>query len=92
MLAFIPAPPTNGLQVGPLFFHLYGLCIALGVLAAFIQLTRRFFQPLQDLSEKFNLLQSAMASSDRVFALLDQPVTVSEPVHPVRLPQPAPGR
>ncbi|MGH7534998.1 MAG: ABC transporter ATP-binding protein, partial [Gemmatimonadales bacterium] len=41
--------------------------LTVGVLAAFIQYTRRFFQPLQDLSEKFNLLQSAMASSERVF-------------------------
>ena len=45
-----------------------GGTLTVGVLAAFIQLTRRFFQPLQDLSEKFNLLQSAMASSERVFA------------------------
>ena len=65
--------------------------LTVGVLAAFIQLTRRFFQPLQDLSEKFNLLQSAMASSERVFALLDQPVEVQEPVHPVSLPRPARG-
>ena len=62
--------------------------LTVGVLAAFIQLTRRFFQPLQDLSEKFNLLQSAMASSERVFALLDQPVSVLEPARPVKLPQP----
>jgi len=68
-----------------------GGTITVGVLAAFIQLTRRFFQPLQDLSEKFNLLQSAMASSERVFALLDQPVTVLEPVHPLRLPEPVRG-
>ncbi len=68
-----------------------GGTITVGVLAAFIQLTRRFFQPLQDLSEKFNLLQSAMASSERVFALLDQPVTVLEPTQPVRLPQPVRG-
>jgi ATP-binding cassette subfamily B protein len=68
-----------------------GGTITVGVLAAFIQLTRRFFQPLQDLSEKFNLLQSAMASSERVFALLDQPVTVLEPVNPVRLSQPVRG-
>jgi ATP-binding cassette subfamily B multidrug efflux pump len=65
--------------------------LTVGVLAAFIQLTRRFFQPLQDLSEKFNLLQSAMASSERVFALLDQPVTVTEPAHPQPLPRPARG-
>jgi ATP-binding cassette, subfamily B, multidrug efflux pump len=65
--------------------------LTVGVLAAFIQLTRRFFQPLQDLSEKFNLLQSAMASSERVFGLLDEPVAVLEPAHPVRLPQPVRG-
>jgi ATP-binding cassette, subfamily B, multidrug efflux pump len=65
--------------------------LTVGVLAAFIQLTRRFFQPLQDLSEKFNLLQSAMASSERVFGLLDQPVSVLEPARPVMLPQPIRG-
>jgi ATP-binding cassette subfamily B protein len=62
-----------------------------GVLAAFIQYTRRFFQPLQDLSEKFNLLQSAMASSERVFALLDEPVTVAEPAVARKLPTPIAG-
>jgi ATP-binding cassette, subfamily B, multidrug efflux pump len=61
--------------------------LTVGILAAFIQYTRRFFQPLQDLSEKFNLLQSAMASSERVFALLDEPVTVPEPARPRPLPR-----
>jgi len=65
--------------------------LTIGVLAAFIQLTRRFFQPLQDLSEKFNLLQSAMASSERIFRLLDEPVTVPEPVAPAPLPAPVRG-
>ena len=65
--------------------------LTVGVLAAFIQYTRRFFQPLQDLSEKFNLLQSAMASSERIFALLDEPVTVREPEAPVALPRPVRG-
>ncbi len=65
--------------------------LTVGVLAAFIQYTRRFFQPLQDLSEKFNLLQSAMASSERVFVLLDEPVTVAEPAAPRRLPAPVRG-
>ena len=65
--------------------------LTVGVLAAFIQYTRRFFQPLQDLSEKFNLLQSAMASSERVFALLDERVTVEEPVRPAELPRPVRG-
>ena len=65
--------------------------LTVGVLAAFIQYTRRFFQPLQDLSEKFNLLQSAMASSERVFALLDEPVSVREPDTPAALPRPVRG-
>jgi ABC-type multidrug transport system fused ATPase/permease subunit len=61
------------------------------VLAAFLQLLRRFFRPLQDLSEKFNILQSAMASSERVFALLDEPETVRDPVEPRRLARPVRG-
>ena len=65
--------------------------LTVGILAAFIQYTRRFFQPLQDLSEKFNLLQSAMASSERVFTLLDEPTTVREPAAPVALPRPVRG-
>jgi len=60
--------------------------LTVGVLAAFIQLTRRFFQPLQDLSEKFNIVQQAVASSERIFRLLDEPVTVPEPERPAALP------
>ena len=47
--------------------------LTIGTLAAFLQLVRRFFQPLQDLSDKFNTLQQAMAASERVFRLLDTP-------------------
>jgi len=65
--------------------------LTVGTLAAFIQLTRRFFQPLQDLSEKFNILQAAMASAERIFGLLDAPVTVPEPVRPAVLPRPVRG-
>ncbi len=65
--------------------------LTVGVLAAFLQLTRRFFEPLQDLSEKFNLFQSAMASSERVVRLLDTPFEVPEPIEPVALPVPARG-
>ncbi len=68
-----------------------GGTLTIGVLAAFIQLTRRFFQPLQDLSEKFNLLQSAMASSERIFRLLNEPVTVAETAAPRVLPEPVRG-
>ncbi|MEO7823157.1 MAG: ABC transporter ATP-binding protein [Gemmatimonadaceae bacterium] len=45
--------------------------LSVGTVAAFLMLVRRFFQPLQDLSEKYNILQTAMASSERIFALLD---------------------
>lgn len=45
--------------------------LTVGTVAAFLQLVRRFFQPLQDLSDKYNTLQTAMASSERVFHLLD---------------------
>ncbi len=47
--------------------------LTIGTVAAFLQLVRRFFQPLQDLSDKFNTLQQAMAASERVFRLLDTP-------------------
>jgi len=47
--------------------------VPVGVLIAFMQYAQRFFQPIQDLSEKFNILQSAMAASERIFKLLDEP-------------------
>jgi ATP-binding cassette subfamily B protein len=50
--------------------------LTVGTVAAFLQLVRRFFQPLQDLSDKFNTLQQAMAASERIFALLDTPAVV----------------
>lgn len=53
--------------------------VSLGVLAAFLQYSRRFFQPISDLSEKFNILQAAMAASERVFTLLDTPVRIADP-------------
>jgi ATP-binding cassette subfamily B multidrug efflux pump len=54
----------------------------LGTLVAFIQYAQRFFRPIQDLSEKYNILQSAMASSERIFKLLDTPVEVATPATP----------
>jgi ATP-binding cassette subfamily B multidrug efflux pump len=50
--------------------------LTVGTVAAFLQFVRRFFQPLQDLSEKYNILQAAMASSERIFQLLDTEPTV----------------
>lgn len=56
--------------------------LSVGTVAAFLQLVRRFFQPLQDLSEKYNILQTAMASSERIFTLLDTRPTVVDNVGP----------
>ena len=50
--------------------------LTLGVLTAFTMYAQRFFRPIQDLSEKFNILQSAMAASERIFKLLDEPITI----------------
>ena len=52
--------------------------LTVGTVAAFLQLVRRFFQPLQDLSDKFNTLQQAMAASERIFTLLDTDATVTD--------------
>lgn len=59
--------------------------LEIGVVVAFYQYSQRFFTPIQDLSEKFNILQSAMAASERIFKLLDEPVTVNAPASPIRL-------
>ncbi len=53
--------------------------LTVGTVAAFLQLARRFFQPLQDLSDKYNTLQQAMTASERVFALLDTPADPAAP-------------
>jgi ATP-binding cassette subfamily B multidrug efflux pump len=60
---------TGGLRI-------LGSSLSLGVLIAFTMYAQRFFRPIQDLSEKFNILQSAMAASERIFRLLDEPVTI----------------
>jgi ATP-binding cassette subfamily B protein len=65
--------------------------VTVGVLAAFIQLTQRFFRPIQDLSEKYNLLQSAMASSERIFMLIDREIEIVDPPDPVPLELPVRG-
>jgi ATP-binding cassette, subfamily B, multidrug efflux pump len=61
--------------------------ISLGALAAFIQYARRFFQPISDLSEKFNIMQAAMAASERVFGILDTEPEISAPNNPVAMPE-----
>ncbi|MCL7968613.1 MAG: ABC transporter ATP-binding protein/permease [marine benthic group bacterium] len=57
--------------------------ISIGVIAAFLQYVRRFFRPIQDLSEKYNILQNAMASSERVFRLLDRVPAIEEAENPI---------
>ena len=56
--------------------------LTLGSLVAFLQYAQRFFRPISDMSEKFNVLQAAMASSERIFKLLDEPIVVRSPVKP----------
>ncbi len=60
--------------------------LTLGVLVAFFQYGLRFFGPIKDLSEKYNILQGAMAASERVFKLLDTKPSVVSPAAPVTLP------
>jgi ATP-binding cassette, subfamily B, multidrug efflux pump len=57
-----------------------------GALAAFLQYSQRFFRPIADLSEKYNILQSAMASSERLFKLIDTTPTIVNPAHPTHFP------
>ena len=64
------------------FSVLHG-AVTLGVLIAFMQYAQRFFRPIQDLSDKFNILQAAMAASERVFQLLDSEPEILTPVETV---------
>jgi len=58
--------------------------LTLGSLVAFIQYSQRFFRPISDMSEKFNVLQSAMAASERIFTLLDTPIAITSPAVPAQ--------
>src|SRR5713226_9501073 len=60
--------------------------LTIGTLVAFWQLLNQFFQPILDLSEKYNIMQAAMASSERIFSLLDTKATIVDPPSPVLLP------
>src|SRR5919204_896982 len=64
--------------------------LTLGSLVAFLQYSQRFFRPISDMSEKFNVLQAAMASSERIFKLLDEPVAIESPERPKRRSPSAP--
>ena len=64
--------------------------MTIGVLVAFMQYAQRFFRPIQDLSEKYNILQSAMAAGERVFKLLDTKIEITSPAKPKKVS--GPGR
>jgi ATP-binding cassette subfamily B protein len=59
--------------------------LTLGSLVAFLLYSQRFFRPISDMSDKFNILQAAMASSERIFKLLDEPVSIAAPPAPARM-------
>ena len=66
--------------------------VTIGVLAAFLDYARRFYRPIQDLSDKYNLLQGAMASSERIFRLLDREPAIRNPPRPACSRSPLPER
>jgi ATP-binding cassette, subfamily B, multidrug efflux pump len=76
----------SALTIGLLLWYGGGLilqhAIQAGVIVAFIQYIQRMYQPIRDLAEKYNIMQAAMASSERIFTLLDTPSTIKNPSHP----------
>jgi len=62
--------------------------VTIGTAIAFISYSQRFFRPIQDLSDKYNILQAAMASAERIFRLLDTPVTIADPEKPQHIENP----
>lgn len=90
---FYPTVEFLGVAAIALILWVGGLSVlsntlTLGVLVAFMQYAQRFFRPIQDLSEKFNILQSAMAASERIFRLLDEPVAISSDPNAIPLHNP----
>jgi ABC-type multidrug transport system fused ATPase/permease subunit len=87
---FYPAVEIIGaIGVGLIIWYGGGQVIrnvaTIGTLIAFVQLARSFYEPISDISEKYNILQAAMASSERIFKLLDEPVTIASPAAPHRI-------
>jgi ATP-binding cassette subfamily B protein/subfamily B ATP-binding cassette protein MsbA len=72
--------------------RVYSQVLQFGVLYAFINYIQKFFRPINDLSEKYNMLQSAMASSERIFKILDTEIDIKEPKDPVQLPENLEGK
>jgi ATP-binding cassette, subfamily B, multidrug efflux pump len=65
--------------------------MSIGAVVAFLQYSKRFYRPLMDLSEKYNILQAAMASSERIFRLLDTEPTIQAPAEPLMRTAPVAG-
>ena len=87
---FYPAVEFLGVAAVAIILYLGGGlsldgAVTVGTAIAFIQYSQRFFRPIQDLSDKYNILQAAMASSERIFKLLDTPVAIADPAEPVPL-------
>jgi ATP-binding cassette subfamily B protein len=61
--------------------------VTVGVLVAFFQYTERAFQPIRDLAEKYNIMQAAMAAAERIFVMLDEPISIEDSAAPVELGQ-----
>ncbi len=70
-------------------FRVRGGAMQIGVVVAFFQYGLRFFRPIQDLSEKYNIMQSAMAAAERVFKLLDTSALILSPAQPTAFPRSA---
>ena len=79
----------SALSVGLLLWYGGNLvmtnAIQAGVMVAFIQYIQRMYQPIRDLAEKYNIMQAAMASSERIFALLDTPEAIKNPAQPKKV-------
>ena len=71
------------LPSGSSAYSIFGNTVTLGILIAFIQYAQRFFRPIQDLSDKYNILQAAMAASERIFKLLDTAPEIVTPALPI---------
>ncbi len=65
--------------------------MTIGAVVTFLQYSKRFYRPLMDLSEKYNILQAAMASSERIFQLLDEAPSIAAPPSPAPVPRPLRG-
>jgi ATP-binding cassette subfamily B multidrug efflux pump len=93
---FFPIVSFLGVTATALLLNLGGQIVlgglaTIGLLVAFIQYTDQTFQPIRNMAENYNTLQSAMASSERIFRILDTPEDVTDASQPSALPQPVHG-